>query len=102
LHDQREIHADGGRDAHRGTDPYRQRTEQSADDIANGDGNRISGGAHDHHTAGEPDGDGGANSHFQRGGNGDGSSELSMEEERDGDRRGNFLLLYNSCDNEFG
>ncbi len=39
---------------------------------------------------------------FNGGGNGDGSSGLSMEKERDGHQRGDFVVLHNPGDNQFG
>src|SRR6266404_4946793 len=65
-------------------------------------GQRRCGGTFDHNAAGQPDGNSGTNGSIHSGGDGHGTTDLSVEEERDSGQRRNFVRIYNTSDNEFG
>src|SRR6266404_607226 len=65
-------------------------------------GQRRCGGTFDHNAAGQPDGNSGTNGSIHSGGDGHGTTDLSVEEERDSGQRRNIIFLYNPSDNEFG
>jgi len=103
LYDQREIHTYYDRNSNGGSDPHRQRWQQPADDFANRHRfHHVRGGAFDQNAASQPDGNGGTNGSVYSDGCGHGAADLPVAEERDRDQRRNFILLYNTSDNEFG